>query len=127
MRKNLSFPQWFGELTFRGGDENVQREDKCESFADKAIARDIFIPVIYTNAPPEREDVLIILPEVFGEGRVLVLGSQRGSAVDKFKVHAQSQKNYVSRIVLVTAVTQKSYCNPRLSVAPLSTWPEPAI
>jgi len=86
--KNVRYPQWFSELKL--GKEEIHFRNYGEFEHRQTRRRDIAISAIYNNSTPEREEMLYLLRQYFGEENVRIFGSQRCGHINKLDILAKS-------------------------------------
>jgi len=103
--KNIRYPQWYGELSF----ETVQPRLKYSERCYYSHERDIDFSFIYNNSTPQREEMLCVLKQAFGDSSIKVYGVHRGSEVDKLSILARSKIN-----ICFENSIGKGYCTEKL-------------
>jgi len=90
--KNIRLPQWLGELNTDGKEVGIKKREQYDYTTTKA-AKNLAITTIYNNSTPEREEMINLLKNEFGNDSVHVFGSQRGGNVNKFEILSRTVIN----------------------------------
>ena len=90
--KNIRFPQWLGELNIDGNKVGIRKREQYDYRTTKS-AKNLAITAIYNNSTPEREEMINLLKNEFGNNSVHVFGSQRGGNVNKFEILSRTVIN----------------------------------
>ena len=89
--KNVRLPQWYNDIKIE--EDGIYFNEEFNELPKINCQRDLMISAIYNNATPEREAMITILRNLFGDENVHIFGSHRGKTVDKMTILSRSKIN----------------------------------